>query len=1020
MYCPNCKEEFSGKFCPECGTKLIDNDTAASNGINLSLGDGNAISGGVSITRNHTIIERSKSADEIIVENENKYMNQCKRSLTDLVITNEEAAELESLRLELSISPDRANELLEQVRQIAMKSNQQNQLTGVAKIKAKQFYDAIAKNNPSLIKMMLPAIEAYAASNQNEELQFNYYMALAALEPISCINAYEKRKADNYWMSFWTYLSYVKENRLQDSEILLAEIDIKFPEFPPENTAVLASAGILITQGPEVASDFLYSIEGNYSPILQHFLDAITSAVDNNAKIYNGSQFYTDNLLPSCNLSEIAKRQAKIEMQLKIEEARKIASRDSRFEYNEDCSILLKTLDDFEDSDGYFELPLCVKQIGYQLNYEEGQAVDDQGFVGVTGLRQIKLHDNLEIIGITSFQNTKIEKLDIPDSVKEIHALAFSCMHNLKRINLPKCKIDTHGLFWDSSIEHVEIPEGVTTLKSYMFSKTPDLDSVILPNTIINIEKYAFNESAIRTVDIPEGTKEIQTKAFESCYNLKTISLPSSLFKIKSGAFWKCKMIQHVYLHGVPRVVGELPFASCSKFKLHIVDIEPSNELELFLNEIKSDVRLIYVKSEEVDRFKSAIPKYSSLIYAEPKKPETEYEMRIEESRTQAEKDMRIIYNGDCSVLIGTNKDFKDSSFELPLCVKQISTFEDNLRSDYRIPNLGFSHCQELKTIKLHDNLEKIGIDAFRYTNIEEIVIPDSVQEIGKYAFAYTKNLKHITLPAQCRVDTFCLFEESAIESIRIPEGTTTIDQEAFFETHALRHVDIPSTVTSINVHAFFRSGIRSITLPEGLRRIDSCAFAEAADLEIANLPSTLTEINGNAFSDSAIKEAMIPEGVKILSGAYLRCKNLTTISLPQSLIELNDFHDCVNLNDVYLRAVPKSYSLLSFSSCSFNLHLINLAPSDELLSFINTFRRKIKKIYVEKADLNQFTSAFPLLSSLIEAEQAPIGKTEECSIVSDSTPKVIETAEIVKLEATTEAPIVADSTPPKLLKRLR
>lgn len=969
MYCPNCNEEFDGKFCPECGSKLIEKDTATNNCVNLNLGDGNAISGGISVTHNNTIVERNKSADEIIVENENKYMNQCKRSLTDLVITNEEAAELESLRLELSISPDRANELLEQVRQLAMKSNQQNQLTGVAKIKAKQFYDAIAKNNPSLIKMMLPAIEAYAASNQNEELQFNYYMVLAALEPISCINAYEKRKADNYWMSFWTYLSYVKENRLQDSEILLAEIDIKFPELPPENTAVLASAGILITQGPEVASDFLDSIEGNYSPILQHFLDAITSAVDNNAKIYNGSQFYTDNLLPSCNLSEIAKRQAKIEMQMKIEESRKIASRDSRFEYNEDCSILLKTLEDFEDSDGYFELPLCVKQLGLQLNYEEGQAVDGQGFLGVTGLREIKLHDNLEIIGIASFQETKIEKLDIPDSIKEIHALAFSRMPNLKSINLPKCKIDTHGLFWNSSIEHVEIPEGVTTLKSYMFSKTLDLDSVILPDTIINIEKYAFDESAIRTIDIPEGTKEIQTNAFESCYNLKTVSLPSSLFKIESGAFRKCKMIQHVYLHGVPRVVGALPFASCSKFKLHVVDIEPSNELELFLNEIKRDVRLIYVKSEEVDRFKSAIPKYSSLIYAEPKKPETEDEMRIEESRTQAEKDMRIIYNGDCSELISTNIDFKDSSFELPLCVKQISTFEENRIFGSVIRNRGFADCQELKTIKLHDNLEKIGIDAFKNTNIEEIVIPDSVQEIGKYAFAYTKNLKHITLPAQCKVDTFGLFLESAIESIRIPEGTTTIDREAFRETHALRHVDIPSTVTSINLDAFFRSGIRSITLPEGLRRIESCAFAEAADLEIANLPSTLTEINTNAFSDSGIKEAMIPEGVKILNGAYLRCKNLTTISLPESLIELDDFWHCVNLNDVYLRAVPKIYKTLSFSNSSFNLHLINLAPSDELLSFINRFRREIKKIYVEKAALNQFTSAFPSLSSLISTE---------------------------------------------------
>jgi hypothetical protein len=172
------------------------------------------------------------------------------------------------------------------------------------------------------------------------------------------------------------------------------------------------------------------------------------------------------------------------------------------------------------------------------------------------------------------------------------------------------------------------------------------------------------------------------------------------------------------------------------------------------------------------------------------------------------------------------------------------------------------------------------------------------------------------------------------------------------------------------------------------LRRIESCAFAEAADLEIANLPSTLTEINTNAFSDSGIKEAMIPEGVKILNGAYLRCKNLTTVSLPESLIELDDFWNCVNLNDVYLRAVPQIYKKTSFRGCNFNLHLVNLAPSDELLSFINTFGRNIKKIYVGKAELNQFTSAFPSLSSLIEAEQAKTGKTEECSIVADSTPK--------------------------------
>ena len=52
MYCPNCKQEFPGKFCPECGTKLI--EKPAQNDISLGLGGNAAVVGGINIQKTET------------------------------------------------------------------------------------------------------------------------------------------------------------------------------------------------------------------------------------------------------------------------------------------------------------------------------------------------------------------------------------------------------------------------------------------------------------------------------------------------------------------------------------------------------------------------------------------------------------------------------------------------------------------------------------------------------------------------------------------------------------------------------------------------------------------------------------------------------------------------------------------------------------------------------------------------------------------------------------------------------
>ena len=85
MYCPNCKQEYDGEFCPECGTKLFEKPAAS--GVSLNLGDANAISGGLHVSDSHdvnniqntsnTTIDNRSSVDNSL----NKQKNDCENTI---------------------------------------------------------------------------------------------------------------------------------------------------------------------------------------------------------------------------------------------------------------------------------------------------------------------------------------------------------------------------------------------------------------------------------------------------------------------------------------------------------------------------------------------------------------------------------------------------------------------------------------------------------------------------------------------------------------------------------------------------------------------------------------------------------------------------------------------------------------------------------------------------------------------------------------------------------------------------
>ena len=86
--------------------------------------------------------------------------------------------------------------------------------------------------------------------------------------------------------------------------------------------------------------------------------------------------------------------------------------------------------------------------------------------------------------------------------------------------------------------------EGVDVLKSVKFvprmflQGVTEVKTITIPDNIINIGEYAFQEATnLSRVIMEEGCELIDTGAFLNCSNLKEITIPKSISYIETDAF---------------------------------------------------------------------------------------------------------------------------------------------------------------------------------------------------------------------------------------------------------------------------------------------------------------------------------------------------------------------------------------------------------------------------------------------------------------------------------------------------
>lgn len=111
-------------------------------------------------------------------------------------------------------------------------------------------------------------------------------------------------------------------------------------------------------------------------------------------------------------------------------------------------------------------------------------------------------------------------------------------------------------------------------------------------------------------------------------------------------------------------------------------------------------------------------------------------------------------------------------------------------------------------------------------TDLESVVLPDTIQLIDNMAFFKCSSLKHITLPeGVVMLGRSCFGGCVSLESVELPESLEIVDEFVFLRCEKLKELSFGKNLKEVGPNAFYScANLEKITLPRGTE-IDETAF---------------------------------------------------------------------------------------------------------------------------------------------------------------------------------------------------
>ena len=410
---------------------------------------------------------------------------------------------------------------------------------------------------------------------------------------------------------------------------------------------------------------------------------------------------------------------------------------------------------------------------------------------------------------------------------------------------MPSYALNTDSPFLGCSLTSFEAKTGVQSIGSCTFYNCRSLKEVILANTVSCIESSAFNGCESLASVVMPGVKNIASFAFRGCSALKSIELPSVLTEIGERSFESCGLTSLTVPNGVTNI-GTYAFGSLSSLATITI---PNNVTSL-----------------------------------------GEY----------------VLYGSKGNLVVNcsniSKNAFANANLTNVTIGEDVKTIESN----------AFQNNASLESVDVKSKkLTSVGSSAFYQCNIlAKVTIPDIKSWCG-VAFSYQGN------PLWYGANLYV--NNQLVENLVVPNGVEEIKSYAFYNCKSLKTVKIPQSLHSIQSSTF--SDCTNLT------NVDMESVEAWCNIAFANATSNpLYYANRLTCNGVTISNLVIPENITAIQPyAFCNCTTLKSLTFHCDVSEIGTyaFNGCGNLTDVYnKRTTPQTITNNQFSTYG-NLYVV-------------------------------------------------------------------------------------------------